>query len=234
MSRRAVIYCSGNSAHEERTTMDQLRTVARKHGWTVVKVVHRPEVGGTQPATLTQMLAKSEADLLIVPSFAAMADTVQDALEGIARLRDSGCDLYVHDTELDTTSPIDRVLFRIADGLRSIEKARAKPATADHARRTQTKKLEPTPFQRSVINGALKSGMKPREVAKSSEAAGGHRPSRGRRRVASSPPMLAIGGKAEVLCQWVSGPFIAKTRHSSPRFNSLSRSCKLCVLPHPS
>lgn len=166
MSRRAVIYCSGSSAHEERTTMDQLCTVARKHGWTVVKVVHRPEASRPQPAALTQLLAASEADLLIVPSFAAMADTVPDVLEEIVRLRDARCDLYVHDAELDTTSPIDRVLFRIADRLRSIEKAGAKPTTADRARRVQTKKLQPTPFQRSVIRGALASGMKPREVAK--------------------------------------------------------------------
>jgi hypothetical protein len=123
MSRRAVIYCWGSSAHEERTTMDQLCTVASKHGWTVVKVVRRPEASRPQPASLSQLLAESEADLLIVASFAAMADTVADVLEEIVTLRDARCDLYVHDTELDTTSPIDRVLFRIADGLRSIEKA---------------------------------------------------------------------------------------------------------------
>ncbi len=100
--------------------MDELRTVATKQGWTVVKViVDRPEVGRTQWATLDQLLAASEAGLLIVPSFAAIADTVPDVLEEIVRLRDAGCDLYVHDAELDTTSPIDRVLFRIADGLRS-------------------------------------------------------------------------------------------------------------------
>jgi len=167
MSRRAVIYCCGTSAHEDRTTMDQLCAVTRKRGWTVVKVVHRPEASRTQPAPLAQLLAKSEADLLIVPSFAAMADTVKGVLEEIARLRDAKCDLYVHDAELDTTSPIDRVLFRVADGLRSIEKAGGKPTNADRTRRAQTKKLEPTPFQRSVIRGALKSGMKPREVAKS-------------------------------------------------------------------
>jgi len=167
MSCRTVIYCRGSSAHEERTTMDQLHKVARKHGWTVVKVVHRLEASRTQPATLTQMLAKSDADLLIVPSFTAMADTVQDVLQEIVRLRNARCDLYVHDAELDTTSPIDRVLFRIADGLRSVEKVGAKPTTADRPHRVQTKKLEPTPFQRSAIRGALKSGMKPREVAKS-------------------------------------------------------------------
>lgn len=166
MSRRAVILCCGSSAHKERKTIDQLCTVARKHGWTVAKVVHRSEAIRPQPTTLRQVLAESEADLLIVPSFAAMAATVLNVLEEIVRLRDARCDLYVHDAELDTTSPIDRVLFRIADGLRSIETAGSKPTTVDRDRRVQTKKPEPTPYQRSVIRGALKSGMKPREVAK--------------------------------------------------------------------
>jgi DNA invertase Pin-like site-specific DNA recombinase len=162
-----VIYCRGGTAREERAAVDQLRTVATKQGWTVVKAfVDRPEAGRTQWAALSQLLATSEADLLIVPSFAAIADTVPEVLEEIVRLRDAGCDLYVHDAELDTTSPIDRVLFRIADGLRSIEKAEAKRPAANRARQARTKKLEPTPYHRSVIRGALASGMKPREVAK--------------------------------------------------------------------
>ncbi len=147
--------------------MDQLRTVATKQCWTVVKAfVDLPEDGRTQWANLSQLLAASEADLLIVPSFAAIADTVPDVLEEIVRLRDAGCDLYVHDVELDTTSPIDRVLFRIADGLRSIERAGAKRPAANRAQQARTKKLEATPYQRSVIRGALASGMKQREVAK--------------------------------------------------------------------
>ncbi len=162
-----MIYCRGGTAREERAAVDQLRTVATKQGWTLVKAfVDRAEAGRTQWAALSQLLATSEADLLIVPSFAAIADTVGDVLEEIVRLRDAGCDLYVHDAELDTTSPIDRVLFRIADGLRSVERTGPKLPAADRARQARTKKLEPTPYQRSVIRGAIASGMKPREVAK--------------------------------------------------------------------
>jgi len=162
-----VIYCRGGTARDERATVDQLRTVGVKQGWTVVKAfADRSGAGRTQWAALSQMLATSEADLLIVPSFAAIADTVADVLEELVRLRDAGCDLYVHDTELDTTSPIDRVLFRIADGLRSVERKGAKRPAANRARQAQTKKLEPTAYQRSVIRGAIASGMKPREVAK--------------------------------------------------------------------
>ena len=129
----------------------------------------RAEQGGagrTQWTRPSQLLAANEADLLIVQSFATIADTIPDVLEEIVRLRDAGCDLYVHDSELDTTSPIDRVLFRIADGLLSVERAGAKRAAADRGRQARTKKLGPTPYQRSVIRGALASGMKPREVAK--------------------------------------------------------------------
>ena len=113
-----------------------------------------------------QVLAESEADLLMVPSFAAIADSLPDVLEEIVKLCDAGYDLYVHDAELDTTSPVDRVLFRIAGGLRSVVMAEAKRSEMKHSRVGRATKFEPTPYQRSVIRGALSSGMEPRQVAK--------------------------------------------------------------------
>jgi len=147
--------------------VDQLRTTATKRGWTVVKALEvRPGTGPSQWAGVHQMLASNEADLLIVPSFAAIADTLPAVLEEIVKLRDAGCDLYVHDVELDTTSPIDRVLFRIAEGLRSVEGAGATRSADTRGRLGRAKAFEPTPYQRSVIHGALSSGMEPRQVAK--------------------------------------------------------------------
>ena len=55
----------------------------------VKAIVVPPEAGRTQWANLSQLLAASEADLLIVPSFAAIADTVLDVLEEIVRLPDA-------------------------------------------------------------------------------------------------------------------------------------------------
>ena len=102
----------------------------------------------------------------MIPSFDGIGESVSDVLEEIVRLRDAGCDLYVHDAGLDTSSPIDRVLFRIVDALRSVEKAGAKRSTTALDRATRTKTLKATPYQHSVIRGALSSGLKPREVAK--------------------------------------------------------------------
>ncbi len=118
------------------------------------------------PAALSRALAAREADLVMIPSFAGIGVTVSDVLEEIVRLRDAGCDIYVHDAGLDTSSPIDRVLFRIVDALRSVEKAGAKHSTTALDRAARTKKLKATPYQHSVIRGALSSGLKPREVAK--------------------------------------------------------------------
>ena len=144
----------------------ELRTVATKQGWTVIKAfVDRPGAGRAQWAALSRALAAREADLLMVPSFAGIGESVSDVLDEIVRLRDAGCDLYVHDAGLDTTSPIDRVLFRIVDALRSVERVGAKRPAAARGRAARTKTFEATSYQRSVIRGALSSGLTPREVA---------------------------------------------------------------------
>ncbi len=162
-----VIYCCSGTAHEGGAVVGQLRTVATKQGWTVIKTfVDRPGADRTQWAALSRALAAREADLVMIPSFAGIGESVSDVLEEIVRLHDAGCDLYVHDAGLDTTSPIDRVLFRIVDALRSVGTAGSKRPAAARGRATRTKTVEATPYQRSVIRGALCSGLKPREVAK--------------------------------------------------------------------
>ncbi len=162
-----AIYCRSGTARDERAVVGRLRTVATKQGWTVIKAfVDRPGAGRTQWAALSRALAAREADLVMIPSFAGIGESVSDVLEEIVRLRDAGCDLYVHDAGLDTTSPIDQVLFRIVDALRSVETAGAKRSAAARGRAARSKTLKATPYQHSVIRGALSSGLKPREVAK--------------------------------------------------------------------
>ena len=147
-----VIYSLSGTARGERAVVGQLRTVATKQGWTVIKAfVDRPGAGRTQWTALNQALAAREADLVMIPSFAGIGESVSDVLEEIVRLRDAGCDLYVHDAGLDTTSPIDQVLFRIVDGLRSVETAGVKRPVGVRDRAARTKTLEATPYQHSVM-----------------------------------------------------------------------------------
>ena len=120
MERRAVIYCSGVGAEEGQA--DRLRAVAGKQGWTVVGTfVDRKGARGPEWAALWCTIKDSRADRLAVPSFSAIAGTVSEVLDEILRLSTAGCDLYVDDAGIDTTSPVDRVLFRIAVALQSVD-----------------------------------------------------------------------------------------------------------------
>lgn len=166
MSRRAVIYCRGVSAKEAREATRRLRELAKESGWAVFRAYTDGQAArGAQWKALWRKIAAREVDLLVVPSFSAIADNVPDALKEILRLRDAGCDLYVADAALDTTSPVDRVLFRVAEALSALD-----TDTPDHARRRrQPRKVhrEPTPGQRSLIRAALAAGLSPNQVARS-------------------------------------------------------------------
>ncbi len=68
----------------------ELRTVATKQGWTVIKVfVDRPGAGRAQWATLSRALDAREADLVMIPSFAGIGESVSDVLDEIVRLRET-------------------------------------------------------------------------------------------------------------------------------------------------
>ncbi len=67
--------------------VDRLRTVATKQGWTVIKAfVDRPGSGRTQWAALSRALAAQEANLLMIPSFAEIGESVSDVIEEIVRM----------------------------------------------------------------------------------------------------------------------------------------------------
>ncbi len=72
------------------------------------------------------------------------------------------------DPNLNTRSPVDRILFSIAEALKSVDDV-SKPQPPPEARRKRAsaKKFTSTPGQRSLIRAALSSGMTPRTVARS-------------------------------------------------------------------
>ncbi len=159
MPRRVVIYYRGARS----SAVDHLRARADERGWIVVGTFRdRGQARGAEWAAMWRALAGREAEVLAVPSFAAIADSVSGALEEVLRLREAGCDLYVDDAELDTTSPVDRVLFRVVEALKRVDTT-ASPRSG----RAKSAKMAPTPGQRSLVRAALASGLSPRQVARS-------------------------------------------------------------------
>ncbi len=163
MSRRVVIYYRGART----AAVDHLHAYGDERGWIVVGTFRdRGRARGAEWAAMWHVLAGRGAEVLAVPSFAAIAGSVSEALEEILRLREAGCDLYVDDAELDTTSPVDRVLFRVAEALKRVDTAAARPAR-HRSGRSKSTKMELNQGQRSLVRAALNSGLRPRQVARS-------------------------------------------------------------------
>ncbi len=169
MSRRVAIYCRSKAARENRAAEKSLREVASREGWTVAGAF----VEGAGPSMpeydrVWRGITARDIDMVAVPSLAALADGVSGVLAEILRLRDAGCDLYVLDPNLNTQSPVDRILFPIAEALKSVDDAsKRQPPPEARRKRAPARNLTPTPGQRSLIQAALSSGMTPRVVAKS-------------------------------------------------------------------
>ncbi len=146
-----------------------LREVAAREGWTVAGAfVEGAGPSGPEYGRVWRGITARDIDMVAVPSLAALANGVSGVLAEILRLRDAGCDLYVLDSNLNTQSPVDRILFPIAEALKSVDdaserqpppKARRKPAPA--------RKFIPTLGQRSLVRAAISSGLTPRAVARS-------------------------------------------------------------------
>ena len=169
MSRRVAIYCRGKSVRASRAAEEALRRVASREGWTLAGTFV-DEAGPSKPQydRVWRGITARDIDMVAVPSLAALADGVSGVLAEILRLRDAGCDLYVLDPNLNTQSPVDRILFPIAEALKSVDDAsKRQPPPEARRKRAPARNLTPTPGQRSLIQAALSSGMTPRVVAKS-------------------------------------------------------------------
>ena len=122
MSRRVAIYCRGKSVRANRAAEQALRRVASREGWTLAGTFV-DESGPSKPQydRVWRGITARDIDVVAVPSLAALAYEVSGVLAEILRLRDAGCDLYVLDPNLNTQSPVDRILFSIAEALKSVD-----------------------------------------------------------------------------------------------------------------
>ncbi len=169
MSRRVAIYCRGKAVRANRAAEEALRRVASREGWALAgKFVD--EAGPSKPEydRVWRGITTRDINVVAVPSLTALADGVSGVLAEILRLRDAGCDLYVLDPNLNTRSPVDRILFSIAEALKSVDDvSKRQPPPEARRKRAPARKFTPTPGQRSLIRAAISSGMTPRAVARS-------------------------------------------------------------------
>ncbi|MBL8300280.1 MAG: recombinase family protein [Rhodanobacteraceae bacterium] len=98
----------------------QLEEVAKHRGWEVVQVYEDAGVSGAKgrdkrPAfdALQKDATRKKFDMIAAWSVDRLGRSLQDLLAFLDELKSVGCDLYLHQQAVDTTTPAGRALFQM-------------------------------------------------------------------------------------------------------------------------
>jgi len=128
---RVALYVRVSTANQ--TTDNQrveLERVAALRGWTVVETFRDDGISGSKgrgdrPA-LDRMLkdaVRGRFDLIAVWSLDRLGRSLQQLIETVNELQAVGCDLYMHQQAIDTTTPAGKLAFSIFGAFAEFERS---------------------------------------------------------------------------------------------------------------
>jgi DNA invertase Pin-like site-specific DNA recombinase len=130
-SKRVALYLRVSTT--EQTTSNQrrqLKAVAARHGWTVVRVFEDAGISGAKdrnerPAldAMLKAVARREVDMVAAWSVDRLGRSLMDLLVLLRELHAKGVDLFLHQQGLDTSSPSGRAMFQMMGVFAEFERA---------------------------------------------------------------------------------------------------------------
>jgi len=204
--KRAVLYLRVSTI--DQTTANQereLRQVAERAGWEVVKVYKDHGISGSKgrdkrPAfdALHKAAARREIDIVMAWSVDRLGRSLQDLVAFLSEIHAAGVDLFLHQQGLDTTTPAGKALFQMMGVFAEFERSMIQERVRAGLRRAKDdgKKLgrpRIAPQLEERIVAALKAGETIRGVAEKFDVI----PARCRESntLSSSPREASIGAK---------------------------------------
>lgn len=131
-SNRVGIYLRVSTA--DQTTQNQrleLLRVAEQRGWDVVEVYEDQAVSGVKardqrPAfqRMANDAAKGRINMVAAWALDRLGRTSRDVINFISDLPDQGVSLYLHKEQLDTSSPVGKLVLTIMAGVAEMERSR--------------------------------------------------------------------------------------------------------------
>jgi DNA invertase Pin-like site-specific DNA recombinase len=156
----------------------ELEAVAERHGWHVVRVFADEGISGAKGRdkrpgfdALCRGIARREFDMAAAWSVDRLGRSLQDLVGFLAELHAKGCDLYLHQQGLDTSTPAGRAMFQMLGVFAEFERAMIQDRVrAGLARaRTQGKRLGRPPVGADVeqaVRAARKERKSIRAIAR--------------------------------------------------------------------
>jgi DNA invertase Pin-like site-specific DNA recombinase len=128
---RAALYLRVST--DNQTTSNQYRELwaaAARAGWTIAEVFEDNGISGAKGRDerpgfdrLLRSVLRREIDVVMAWSVDRLGRSLQDLVAFLGELRAVGCDLYLHQQGVDTTTPAGRALFQMLGVFAEFERA---------------------------------------------------------------------------------------------------------------
>src|SRR4051812_4369599 len=129
--KRVALYLRVSTT--EQTTRNQrreLKAVADRHGWEIVKVFEDAGISGAKGRDeraglheLMKAVARREIDMVAAWSVDRLGRSLMDLLGLLKELHAKGVDLFLHQQGLDTSTPSGRAMFQMLGVFAEFERA---------------------------------------------------------------------------------------------------------------
>ena len=133
MTKRAAIYVRVSTDKQSESVENQdrlLRQIAERRGWDVVDVYKDEGISGAKGRDkrpdLNRMLnepSRRKLDVVMAWALDRLGRSLIDLLDTIEHLEGAGVDLYLDQQNIDTTTPMGRLLFQITGAFAEFERS---------------------------------------------------------------------------------------------------------------
>lgn len=176
--KRAALYV--RVSQDSQTVENQLlvlNEVARRSGWEIVHTFSDEGVSGAKGRdkrpgydALLKAVARHEVQIVAAWSVDRLGRSLPDLVAFLSDIQAKGCDLYLHQQAIDTSTPSGRMLFQMLGVFAEFERAILKSRIAAGIQRARANNVRigrpPMPISRAEkVQKALKDGHSIRAVA---------------------------------------------------------------------
>jgi len=177
--KRAGIYL--RVSQDSQTTENQLRIltdVAEKAGWTIVRVFEDQAISGAKGRdqrpgydALLKAIHRREIDICAAYAVDRLGRSLSDLVAFLSDIQARGCDLYLHQQSVDTSTPSGRMLFQMLAVFSEFERELIRGRVRAGLARARAKGVQfgrPTlsPDRVARVEKALRDGLSIRAAAK--------------------------------------------------------------------
>jgi DNA invertase Pin-like site-specific DNA recombinase len=129
--KHVAIYTRVSTDHQTTENQErELREIARRMGWTVVKVYRDEGISGAKsrmdrPAfdAMCKDAARRRFEMVMAWSVDRLGRSLQDLVTLLSELHALGIDLFLHQQGVDTTTPAGKALFQMMGVFAEFERA---------------------------------------------------------------------------------------------------------------